>query len=300
ATGAGSASITVNIDASNAVSATFYVQALASSGAVGYTAVSSHYGSASGTITLARAGLAIQSPGGSGAAQFDTPLGAGAATLDVFTGALDAGGAFADPQLVAGGGSVSVVVISSNTSAGTITASPVAIAGGSGSAETSFQPVSPGTAIITASSTGFNSAQVTANVVNAIQPLLFTGGDLVIGQFLASPWAVTLPRAAGPGGVQVSVAVDSSSVFVSATATGAGSGTLTLGIPEGSQSAAFYVQALGDSGGATVSATASGFASTSEPIQLAPTGIALYPSAISGSAGQTAPLNVIAAGLEST
>src|SRR5581483_1580623 len=31
-----------------------------------------------------------------------------------------------------------------------------------------------------------------------------------------------------------------------------------------------------------------------------PTGIALYPSAISGSAGQTAPLNVIAAWLDST
>ena len=302
AAAAGSASITVNIAAKNAISATFFVQALASSGTVTYTAASAHYGTVTGTVTLAPGGLAIQSPGGFAATSFDAPLTAGPESLQIFTGALDSSGAFLEPQLVAGGGSITVAVTSGNVLVGTISTSPISIAGGSGEADTTFQPASPGTAVVTASGAGLTAARVNATVVNQIPPLLFTSGDLVIGQYLASPYVITLPAVAGAGGVQVTVSVDSASVALSATATGAGSSTLKLSIPPGSNSASFYVQGLANSGTANISASAAGFASTSGTIALATTGFALYPPAINGAAGQNLPsgLTVYAAWLDST
>ena len=159
-----SGSITVTIPPGHANSSDFYVQALGNTGTVGYTATAAGFGTVNGTVTLASSGFVIQSPGGSGAPSFQAPVGFGPANLSVSTGRLNSSGVFVESQLVASTGSVSVTVVSSNPSVGTISSTPITIAGGTGSASTSLQPVTSGSTTVTVSAAQFTSAQVVGNI----------------------------------------------------------------------------------------------------------------------------------------
>src|SRR5205814_1314506 len=90
---AGSASISVKVGAQRRVSSEFYVQGLANSGAVTYTASADGYGKATGTVTLARSGIVIAGP-----AKFGNPLvtnsGIWPSVISVYSAQLDSSGKF--------------------------------------------------------------------------------------------------------------------------------------------------------------------------------------------------------------
>jgi hypothetical protein len=296
----GSTSITLIIPPGHDTTPMFYVQALGSKGSVGYTATSSVLSAVTGTVSLASSGLAIQSPGGFGAASFTAPLTSAPATIQVFTGLIDAGGNFVEQQTVAAGMSVSVSVVSTDTTVGTISTSPIIVAGGTDNASTIFQPMAQGTTTVTAASTGFASSQVAASVTAFAPPLLFSEGDTTIGQNLESQYTVTLPQNAGPAGLQITVLSGSPLMQVSATRDGAGSGSLVLAVAPNTRSATFYVQGRATTGTATLTATAAGFASATTSIQLAPAAIVLFPPTVSGTAGSTTSLMLFVALLDLT
>ncbi len=284
----GSPSITVTIPANSAISPSFFVQAIGPPGAVGYTVSSGHYGSVSGSVTIAPAGLAIQSPGGFGAPSFSAPLSAGPASIGVFTGRLDANGNFIESQSVAAGGSASVTLIDSNTSVGTVGASPLTISGGTDNAATTLQPLTAGTTTLTASSPGFAAAQVGVTVTAVLPPLLFTAGDANIGEFLESQYTVTLTQSAPAGGVQITVQSDSGQALLASGVNGAGAASIVLQVPAGANTAMFYVQALSGAGTANVTASAAGYAPATAQVQLAPSGVVIFPPSASGNAGGNA------------
>ena len=282
----GLGSITLTIPANHASSPPFFVQAFAASGSVAYTAVTGTFGSTTGAITLAAPGLGIQSLGGFGA-NFTEAVIDPAATLTVVTGYLNSSGQFVQQQLVGPAASVPVTVVSGNTAVGAITASPITIKGGASAAATAFQPKAVGTAVVTASSAGFKSAQVTATVVAFNPPLLFSGGNSSIGKDLETQFNINLPRKAGAGGVAVTIQSNSGVLAVAPNAITAGTPQITVTVPANLQSATFYVQATSNAGTATFTAKASGFRSTTGTVTLVPAGIFMLPPFITGKAGTT-------------
>ena len=288
-TGVGSTSIVVTIPIGRSVTPDFYAQALSSTGAPTYLVQASGFTSATGTITMAASGFRITSPGGIGALTFSSPIGFGDANITVETGRLS-GSSFVEAQLVSGGTTISVTVVSSNTSVGTITSSPISIAGGVNSALTRLRPLVAGSTNVTATAPNFTSASVGATFTNS--QLLLTGG-LTIGKKLQDADNVTLPQPAGPGGTQITLTSTSANLLLSATQTGAGSNSITLTLPQGQQSASFYVQALTDNGTHGYTASSAGYPlkTVDFPAQFMPSAILIlttgFGSSTSGSVGST-------------
>ena len=296
----GAASISFTVPPGHDHSQTFYLLGLANSGSVGYTVVSSVLGTVTGTVNLGPSGLAIQSVAGFGASSFSTTLDAGQATLQVFTVLMDGSGNIVEQQVVAGSTPLSISVTSSNTAVGTIDTSPISVAGGSNSATCNLVLASAGTTTVTASATGFASAQVTATVTHTLPPLLFANGDGTIGKNLESQYTVLVPQNTSAGGVQVTIQSNSSLISVSASPTGAGSSSIVLSVPTNTSTATFYVQGLANSGAAIVTGTAAGYQTATANIQLAPSAIVIAPNAVSGNAGASTSAGLFVVVLDST
>ena len=268
--GAASDTITVKIPVNQHVSADFYAHAYDSSGSVGYSASAPVYGTVDSTVALAPSGLVIKTPTGMGT-DFVMSTGTANATLEVFTARLS-GGIPVETQAVANGISVSVGVASNATTVGTITASPITISNAAASATTEFHAVGTGTATITADSAGYTSATVHASVQSASIGGLY---PVTVGQFLQEQGSVLLTVAAPSGGVVVRLQSNSSLLKLAASATAAGSDHIDLTIPAGQQAATYYMQALGNTGPATFTATAPGYAQASATVTMVPSGIVI-------------------------
>jgi len=171
ATGAGSASITLNIPAGG-THATYYLQALASSGTATYTATAAAYRSRTGTITLAPSGVVLEGPYGFGV-PFPFTASVGSTTpISVYTAALDitSNNGLLATQALRPGVSVTVNLSDSKPGVGTVT-SPVTIAGGTDHSDTTFTAISSGQTTISVitpssvvSSKAGNNTSVTASV----------------------------------------------------------------------------------------------------------------------------------------
>jgi hypothetical protein len=140
----GSGSITIHIPVGGN-SGSYFLQGRASGGTVTYTASATGYNSRTGSITLARSGLAIPGLFGFGGPQlYYVSMAAGPAPLTVYAARLTSTNTYADVQSLRGGMSVNVAVQSnSNPGAGTVTPS-VTLSGGSNSAALTFTPVTVG------------------------------------------------------------------------------------------------------------------------------------------------------------
>jgi hypothetical protein len=275
-TTAGTASLTLTIPAGFSLSPLFYPQALGNAGSVTYTATAPGFGTATGTVALAPSGFVIGSPFGFGVPILTT-TGAPNTPITVFSAVLDTDLNFVDDQPLRGGISASIPVSSSNPAIGTITTSPVTIAGGSSTGSTAFDPATQGSVTITAGvpagfSTPATFRTLTANVTtpglvieNAVigQNLQFTG-TLILGQ----------PAPAG-GQVVTLTSTDASRLVLSADPTTAGSGTLAITVPQGNNTARYFLQALGNSGTVDYTANATGFSSRTATVTLTPSGLAL-------------------------
>ena len=279
----------------------FYVQALAGTGSVTYTAVASRsdgsiFGSSTGTVTLTPSGIVISGP-----STFTTAPGAAPTQINVQTVQLD--GLTNPVQPLRGGISLSVGVISSAPSVGTISQTPIAIAGGASSASTSFTPLAVGSSSVTASAPGFGSASVTANVAQSGISLPDAG---LIGMNLQVQSTLTLGQFAPVGGVTVTLtSSDATSLLLSNTANVQGSKMINVQVPAGSNSASFYLQALAGSGAPTYTAASLGYKSSTATATLVHSAVILsskfgadLPFATPASVGQAEPLTVSTVALQ--
>ncbi|MBV9265639.1 MAG: hypothetical protein JO061_05670, partial [Acidobacteriaceae bacterium] len=271
-------SITLVFQTGHAISPQFLVEGFGSNGSVSYTASAPSYGSVNGSVNLARSTLEIQGPSGLGAPSFTGQTTGPAASLTIFTGYLDNNGNFAGSQNVADGVTAAVTISSSDTTVGTVSPTSFNITSGNDSGTTTVSPTGKqGSTVITASASGFISAQVTANFVPPSSKLLLTPNDTTIGNHLESLWTLDLPQNAGSGGQAVTITSTSGSVLLSATDAATGSTSLNLTVPAGQSSITFWVQGGANSGTATVTASASGFTSATQTVTLAPSGFGIVP-----------------------
>lgn len=148
ATGAGSASIILNVPAGSS-SAQYWLHSLGSSGATPYTSSAPGYVSRTATVRLAPSGVSISGPLGvsiiSGQSYPDTVhLADGPSPLTVTAGVLDGEGRFLSAQPVSGSfGSLVVPLTNRDTSVGTVPAQAT-VTPGNDSAIVSFTPLKVG------------------------------------------------------------------------------------------------------------------------------------------------------------
>jgi len=218
------------------------------------------------------------------------------ATLTVFTALMNGSNVVAT-QEVAADQSISVKVESGTPATGAISSSPLTIAGANGSATTTFVPSQAGSSTITASSvsgfqpsgTPIQSGSVSVTVTSCS---LNINNGLTVGQFLEQQGTVFLSCAAGAGGVPVTLKSNSAFVKLAVNATDPGSDQIVVTVKNGF-TATYWVYGLGTglstgegASPATVTygATATGYASGTDTVTLAPSAILISgPSSAFGS-----------------
>jgi hypothetical protein len=268
----------VKVRAGQNHSADFYIQALDSTGSATYTATVAPFGTSTGTVTLQQSGILIEGPFGRGVT-FSTTSGSAPTTLTVEAAMLDSSRNFVELQLVApitGAPPVSVNVTSSNTSVGTITSSPVVIPAGQAGANTSFQPVAPGSTTI---SVNVPSGFTTPASFGSVGATVSTAGiaiteNIAIGKFLQVQANFALGAPAPAGGLLVTLTSSNPALLLLSTSpTAAGSPSIPVNVSGSSTTGTYYIQSLASSGTVTYTASAPGFAPHTGTITLTPSGV---------------------------
>ena len=262
ATSPGAATITVTIPAGFGKTPPFYVYGLASSGTATYTVTVPGFGSANGTVTLAKSGFVLSGPFGVGQDFSTTTLSpASANAIDVFSVQLDSTGNYAVLESVAGGLSISVNVGVNPTGIGSITTSPVTFTGGVNDVTTFFQPLANGTTAITAGTPAGFTTPATWGSVNATvtTPNITLGqnGSYTVGLNLEQQALIFLGAPVPSGGVTITLS-STSGLRLSATGADSGSTQIQLNLTAGTNSATYYIYGEGSSGTGTVSASGPG------------------------------------------
>jgi len=277
---AGLPSITVTASPGFVVSPAFYVQGLANSGIITYTASAPGYASATAKVTLAPSGIVIAGPARVGN-PIRTTLGRLASTpplVAVYSAQLDASGNFVVVQPVRGGASITVNVTNSNPEVGTIGASRLTIPSGSLNATTPFDFRTVGETTLSVDvPSGFRlPAQFTTVKALVSAPKLAVTERVYIGANLEIPGAVLLGAPAPDHGVTITLtSADPGRLLLSTSATILGSKSITVTIPAGGTHGTYYMQALADSGSVTYTAEGPGYGSHTGTINLAPSGVVL-------------------------
>jgi hypothetical protein len=181
---------------------------------------------------------------------------------------------------VRGGSSYTTDIAGSFSSVGDVSPAQITIGGGQASAVFAFTALATGHTTLTASvPAGFSQPSGAANTlaVNVASSTLVVP-SVTVGRNLQVPATIRMTSPAPGGGISVTVASSSADkVLFSPTADGAGAESITLAIAGGRTSTAeFYVQALGNSGSVTYTATAPGLGVMSGTVSLAPSGFVLY------------------------
>ncbi len=299
---AGQASITLKINAGGSQTPPFYVYGLASSGSVTYSASAAGFGSANGTVTLAKAGFVVSGPLGN--QDFPTYNQSAPSLIDVQSVILDASGNVAGQQAIAGGSSVAVTVTSQTTSVGTITASPVTLAPGTGDASTQFQPAANGSTVLSAVGPApfvvpARGGSITATVGTAN----ITVASDSVGKNLEHPISISV-GAAPASDLTVTLTV-TGRMLLSTTGTDGGSTSINVTIPANTYSGTFYMYGLDSTGTAAITASASGYASGTATENLTPSGVRIYVpyypyNILQATAGTTQAVTIQTVQLDST
>jgi hypothetical protein len=172
---------------------------------------------------------------------------------------------------------VNVNVTSSNTTVGTITTSPVVFSGGSTIGFTEFDPASAGSTTITVGAPGGFSTPATgvSAIVTVIAPGILIDNNVSVGRNLQHLGTALLGAPAPAGGLSLTLTSNSGLLRLSTSETAAGSGSITINVPAGQSVANFYIQSLGDTGTATYTATAPGYAPRTATVLLSPSGVVI-------------------------
>ena len=253
----------------------FFIQGLANSGVVEFTANAQGVKGATGKVTLAPSGLVLEGPYGTGKAGFVTTANV-PRRLTVVSALLDSSKAFVQPQAIAGGRSVTVRFNSSNATVGKPAAATLKISSGYNRATTDFQPSKPGETVVTLNApSGLELAAERFTSINAkvMAPALNLAGP-VVGQYLVTNSVVALGETAPRGGVNVTITSSNpEKMLLSKTEEEKGSRSVTLHIGEGGTNASFCIQGGSSTGDVEYTATAPGYGSRTASVLVAPTGV---------------------------
>lgn len=297
----GTASVSVIVFAGSTTSSTkVYAQALAGEPATTatVTATATGYSDGSVTLNLVPAGFVLYNPSNGSMTNrtLTTTALSASSTLGVYAVPLD-GATYNDAytgvpsynaqSVRAGMAAVSVPVTSSNTAVGAITASPLSFAPGTSYVNTTFDPLTAGTATLTVGvPTGFATAanyRTLDATVSAPGITLASYNSQSIGKNLQHPLTVTLATAAPTGGVTVTLtSPDTSKLLLSNSTTtlGAASASVTFAAGATTSTTKVYAQALVGTATAatqvTVTASAPSYSTGSVTLNLVPSGFVLY------------------------
>ena len=305
---AGSGSITITVPAGMGVTSGFpgfVVQSLATSGTVTLTASATGYVSGTASIALTPSAFVISSPNGVGK-DFSTTTRSANTTLTVSSYQLDASLNPLGPQPVRPGQSYTVT-LSGGGAIGTLNPNSLSFTAGTQSMTTSFHPVSGGTTTIGVTEpSGFATPTSDRTLVATVTQPHILLLDKTVGQNLQVPVLGSLD-AAPSGNLSITVTSSDPNVILSTNPTALGTSSITLTVTSGSTIIpTFYVQGLASTTALTqqITATATGYASATNTVTLAPSGIVLAGPSGTGTDFQSSvsqadkSLNVIAVALD--
>ncbi len=274
---AGAASVVIQARQGFRESPEFWLQALDSSGTVAYTAEAAGFTKATGTVTLAPSAVMIIGP--LRGKKFMSTTGGSPTRLSVHAVRLDANGKY-EEQALAGAGSLKIAIANSNASVGHTADPTVVITGGSSHVLTGFEPAGEGeTTLSLKPPAGFGLVPEFSSVIASVRlPGFALSDQVIVGQNLELGGVLGLGQYAGGNGVDVTLTSnDPTQLLLSATPTDAGSKSIVINVPLGEASARYYLQALGNSGTVSYTATAPGFRKRTALVGLAPSGIIITP-----------------------
>jgi hypothetical protein len=296
----GASSISLQVGAGTTTLPTYYIQSLASSGTATLTASATGYSNGTGNVALTPSAFLLSGPNGLGTNFTTTTISAATGLTLTFyqlNASLQPVGA---GQLRPGISNLSVAVTSGTTTTGTIVGSPATFNGGdSSNTSLSFQPnqncSAPCTSLLAVTqpsgfSTPLSGGQLTVTVNQPAVTLAMSETTIGSNLEVLASGALTAPAPNynGTGGLPVTItSSDPTKVLLSncgqvlgctSPATTAGSQSITVTVSAGggvSSFPNFYVQAVANSGTATLTASAPGFASGSITVTLAPSGFVI-------------------------
>jgi hypothetical protein len=276
----GLASIVATVRPGLLESSEFYVQGVGTTGTTTYTATAPGFGSTTAKVTVAPSGIVLTTGGPLSNASRDSFMVTVATVtpkIRIYSALLDSSMHFVANQPVAGGSTVSVDVTSSDPSIGAVMPTQVKIPGGRDITTTEFHPKAPGSTTLAVSvPPGFvAAAQFARLTANILMPGLVISDHTVVGKNLQACDTVISSQPAPQDGLPVTLTSDNSNLLLSASHTDPGSKSITLTMPAGQNRATYCFEAVGDTGVATVSASAPGFRGRTTTVTLAPSGIVM-------------------------
>jgi hypothetical protein len=275
----GSDSLVLRVRQGSRRSPEIWLQALSDAGEVTYTAETPGFTAATGTVTLTPSAIVIMGP--FKASTFTTTTGAAPAKITLVAARLDSSLNVVEEQTLAGGLLVQAAVTSSNKAVGIVSLQPAGIRGGASTDFATFQAAGEGeTKLSLTVPAGFRTP-VQFAVVTAVvrQPGLAVSDRMSIGQNLQTAGVLSLGEAAPAKGLTVTlVSGDPSRLLLSQSATEIGAGSIAIEIPPGGYMSQYYLQAIGNTGTVTYTASAPGFRTRTGTLALTPSGIILTPA----------------------
>jgi 6-phosphogluconolactonase (cycloisomerase 2 family)/HSP20 family molecular chaperone IbpA len=302
ATAAGHTSITITVPAGQQYGAAFYLQALSNSGTVTITETTPGYNPATLTATLAPSGFILQ--GTTSTTTFAAPSAVYVTFAQLDPTTLN----YAQTLTVRPGlATTNVGLANDKTTVGTLGATPLAFNPGDSQHQTTFTPIATGTATITFSGTpsgfstpsNYKSAVYTVTSPNTGFSSCFGSAyntyTTTLGKNAQScAFAPLLAAPAPSGGRTVTLkSSNASTLLVSTTATGVGAGTISVPVAAGSQyGPSFYLQALANSGTATVTLTTPGYNSSTLTVTFEPSGFIVQSNTTTTTFSSASPVYV--------
>ena len=272
----GSASIGLPMSQNATLSAPFYVQGLVSSGSTTLAITMPGYAKLISTVTLTPSGFTI------GPATFTTQTFADS-TLTVYSFRLNANLSTAQNQaLRPGAAPVDVTVTSSDTSVGTV-ASPATFTANATQVDVNFHGVNGGASTVSVSHpSGFSTPSTGTSAVGTVTAATITApASMEIGKGLQDTTHIFLNTAA-PVATTMTIGSNTPNLVFSRSAATAGFQSLDTNLTQGQKGneavhndGTVYVQALTDTGTATVTVHAIGYTDATFAVTFRGAGIAL-------------------------
>jgi hypothetical protein len=272
----GAASLTLTVKARFRKSPEFWMQALADSGEVTFTAAAPGYEPATGTVKLSSSGIIIIGP--IGAPEFTTTPRAWPTKISVQTVRLNESLEKAEPQYVRGGMTVKVAVQSSNPATGELDPSTLTLPAATHAAEANFRPAKLGKTLLSVMPpSGFRVPASLNSVTATVKPPgMAVANEVVVGENLQLAVAFSLGEPAPAGGITARLtSADPKRLILSNSPTDPGKAHIDISLPGGAVTATYYLQALAGSGSVTHEAVAPGYTARTGTVWLAPSGVIL-------------------------
>jgi plastocyanin len=299
-TSVGSGSISITVPSGSLNSPTFYVQAKDSTGTATITASASGYADTTTAVTLAPAGFFASNLNSINTTTLaaDTSINIAAAALDPVTLK-----PLAIQQVQAGSPAVNVSIDNPSTSVGTITVNPLTFNPGDAMKTTAFHPLAAGSMNLTVTPpSGFTAPSQQQVLPTTVVTPSINIGNITVGKDMQLQDGAWLQTGAPTGGVDITfTSSDPGKVLLSTSPTTAGSASITLHYAAAyTAQLYFYVQALADTGTATITAQGTGYASSTATVTLAPSGFVISNGNITNATagGPDVPIGIAAAVLQ--